>query len=136
MRSQYTTTTFCSRVRGALKRTVPKGAAPLMLQFTISVDLRCAEARLYEELHVEMTKRGFTNLLTSSDHRTVVMPRGHFNFEGDATRDQVLALIRSALKAMKLGAGVVVTQVAARTWSGLDDAARGPDNGQVEDVVP
>lgn len=98
-----------------------------MLQFTISVELYAAKSRDYQGLHEEMTKRGFTNTLTSSDRRTVVMPRGHFNFEGDVTKDEVLARVKSAVEILKHSAGIVVTQVAKRTWSGLIDVRREPD---------
>ena len=107
-----------------------------MRHFTISVDLHDVKPQHYQELHPEMTKRGFTNTLTSSDGRTVAMPRGHFSFEGDVTKEEVLARVKTALKVLKRTAGIVVTQSAARPWSGLMDVDIERDAGHAKDILP
>lgn len=120
-----------SRIARREHRGAREGAANPMLQFTVCVELRDAKPEHHRILHEEMGKRGFTNTLTSTDGRIVVMPRGGYNFEGDVTRDEVLTRTKAAVKVTTKTAGIVITQVAKRTWSGLNDSC-----SPVEDLDP
>lgn len=96
-----------------------------MTDFTTRVELHDnATWDEYEDLHSEMEKRGFTRTITSDDGVTYQLPWAEYNFEGQATRQQVLdhAKAAAAAAAPKRRRAILVTQSAGRKWIGLDKA--------------
>lgn len=90
-----------------------------MADFTTRVELHDADSDDYEKLHAAMERRGFTRWIQSDDGVKYDLPTAEYNFEGDKTRKEVLALAKEAAGTTNLRYGIIVTEANGRTWSGL-----------------
>jgi len=95
-----------------------------MSDFTTRVELHDAVWSDYVELHKAMAKQGFSQIITSDDGQTYELPPAEYNYSGNATRSQVLEKAKSAAATVKNSFGVLVTESAGRTWTGLRLAKR------------
>ena len=93
-----------------------------MPSFTVRVELHRADADDYERLHAEMEQERFKRTINSDDGVTYHLPTAEYNFSGNVTRQQVLDKAKKAAERTKKGYAVLVTESAARTWSGLGKA--------------
>lgn len=91
-----------------------------MASFTVRVELHNATRDDYEKLHGYMAKQGFKNAITSDAGTTYLLPPAEYNFEGSATRDQVLQGAKAAAALAKSSYAVLVTEATGRTWVGLN----------------
>ncbi len=71
-------------------------------------------------LHEAMEGAGFSRTFKHSDGTLYRLPDAEYNFEGDATADQVLNKAKSAAKQTDLEFSVLVTQVTLRRWHNLE----------------
>ena len=90
-----------------------------MAQFTVRIELREAEREEYDVLYEEMELRGFTTTITSNDDTTYQLPDAEYNYEGTATRKEVLAMAKAAASETGVDYSILVTQAAGRTWFNL-----------------
>jgi hypothetical protein len=90
-----------------------------MARFTVRVELHDATWEQYVELHKHMAAEGFTNVIASDDGVRYELPPAEYNFEGNSTKDQVLAKARNAAAKVVRAYAVLVTESAGRTWYGL-----------------
>ena len=72
-----------------------------MASFTVRIELHNANRENYEELHEQMATQGFKNTITSDSGASYYLPPAEYNFEGSATRDQVLQGAKSAAASVK-----------------------------------
>ncbi|MBR1132917.1 hypothetical protein [Bradyrhizobium iriomotense] len=93
-----------------------------MASFTTRVELHDADWSDYELLHKKMATQGFSRVVTSDDGKRYQLPPAEYNFDGSATRGEVLAKAKTAAAQVKTSYAVFVTESAGRTWSGLDAA--------------
>ena len=93
-----------------------------MPRFTVRVELHGADTWAhYEKLYESMAHQGFTDTLVTEQGR-VKMPPAEYNYEGTATRAEVLAKAQVAAGRVVTSYAVLVTESAGRTWSGLEKA--------------
>jgi hypothetical protein len=90
-----------------------------MTQFTTRVELHDADRSDYVSLHEEMRRRGFSTTISSDDGSVYELPPAEYNYEGTATRSDVLNKASQAAAAVKKSYAVLVTESAGRTWIGL-----------------
>lgn len=90
-----------------------------MANYTVRIELREAEREDYTVLYEELEARGFTDTITSDSGVTYQLPDAEYNYEGEATRKEVLAMAKSAAKETGVEYSVLVTQSAGRTWHNL-----------------
>lgn len=93
-----------------------------MPRFTVRVELHDADTWAhYEKLYEYMGREGFTDtLVTEQGH--VKMPPAEYNYEGSATRAEVLAKAQAAAGRVVTSYAVLVTESTGRAWSGLKKA--------------
>jgi len=94
----------------------------IMALFTVRVELREAEREDYAVLHEEMALRGFGDTITGSSGSTYQLPDAEYNYEGKATRAEVLAMAKAAAEETGVEYAVFVTEAAGRTWFNLRPA--------------
>lgn len=93
-----------------------------MAAFTTRVELHRAYEDDYEVLHAAMEERGFSRYITSDDGVTYHLPTAEYNYSGNKTRGQVLALAKAAAAETNKKYAVLVTESKGRTWYGLQKA--------------
>ncbi|WP_271618643.1 hypothetical protein [Bradyrhizobium sp. CCBAU 51745] len=93
-----------------------------MASFTTRVELHDADWSDYDLLHKKMAVQGFSRVITSDDGKRYQLPPAEYNFDGSASRADVLAKAKTAAAQVKTSYAVIVTESAGRTWSGLDAA--------------
>jgi hypothetical protein len=98
-----------------------------MATFTVRVQLKNVsndESEVYSDLHDEMRSRGFSRTITSDDGVTYDLPNAEYNFEGNKTRSEVLALAKAASKKAVMYTDneymILVTESKGRTWFGME----------------
>jgi len=69
-----------------------------------------------------MTFRGFTGTITNGDGDTFQLLGGEYNYEGQATRAEVMAKARAAAIETGVEYAVLVTESAGRSYYNLDEA--------------
>lgn len=93
-----------------------------MADFTIRIVLTDATWDEYEEMYGHLAAVGITDLITSDSGTTYRMPPAEYNYQGDATRAQVLEMAKAAAAKVVSKYAVLVTESKGRTWSGLEKA--------------
>jgi hypothetical protein len=89
------------------------------MKYTVRVELHRATNDDYEQLHAAMKNVGFSRFITSSDNVKYHLPTAEYNYEGDASRDQVLEKAKRAASTTGLSYAVLVTESNGRTWHNL-----------------
>ena len=92
-----------------------------MARFTTRVELR-KTPRDYNALHDEMEGRGFTRTIKNSKGKEYHLPPAEYNYEGEKTEKEVLALAVEAASAVDNDFEILVTKSDGRTWHELKDA--------------
>lgn len=90
-----------------------------MARFTVRVELHDASWEQYEKLYDEMAARGFIDTI-SYQGGTVKLPPAEYNFDGNATKEQVLEKAKDAAAQVVRKYAVLVTESNGRTWYGLE----------------
>ena len=93
-----------------------------MADFTIRIVLSDATWDQYEEMYEHLADVGITDLITSDNGTTYRMPPAEYNYQGDATRAQVLELAKDAAAKVVRKYSVLVTESKGRTWHSLEKA--------------
>ncbi len=91
-----------------------------MPTFTTRVELHKATNDDYEELHAAMERRGFSRFITGNGS-TYHLPTAEYNYSGDETKREVLALAKAAATETQKKFAVLVTESNGRTWIGLEE---------------
>jgi hypothetical protein len=86
-----------------------------MARFTTRVELHDEESSDYDKLHKAMERKGFTRTIVVGD-TTYHMPNAEYNYDGEATRDQVREKAVEAAKTVRPKFDVLVTESAGRCW--------------------
>lgn len=93
-----------------------------MPRFTVRVELHDADTWAhYDRLYEYMAQQGFTDILVTDQGR-FKMPPAEYNYEGNATRTEVLAKAKAAASCVVTSYAILVTESAGRTWHGLKKA--------------
>jgi hypothetical protein len=92
-----------------------------MARFTVRVELHNADWDDYVSLHKKMAGQGLTDTIDVTNGK-VKMPPAEYNYEGNATKEDVLAKAKAAASSVVTSYAVLVTESAGRTWHGLDQA--------------
>lgn len=90
-----------------------------MAKFTVRVELRDADREEYEILYEQMELRGFVDTITDSDGKIYKLPDAEYSYEGNVTREDVLAKAKAAAGMTGTEYSVLVTQSAGRIWFNL-----------------
>ncbi|MBN3755903.1 type V toxin-antitoxin system endoribonuclease antitoxin GhoS [Paraburkholderia sp. Tr-20389] len=90
-----------------------------MTKFTTRVELHDGESDDYEKLHGAMEKQGFSRYIADSKGNRYHLPTAEYNYDGTATRDEVLSKAKTAAKSTGLEFEVIVTESVARVWHNL-----------------
>ena len=91
-----------------------------MADFTIRIVLSDATWDEYEEMYQHLAAVGITDEITSDNGTTYRMPPAEYNYQGNATRAQVLELAKAAAAKVVRKYAVLVTESKGRTWHGLE----------------
>jgi hypothetical protein len=93
-----------------------------MANCTIRVELHDANWQHYTDLANDLARKGITDLIAAVNGVTYKMSPGEYNYEGNASIDDVVnAVVESANKTGKANA-VFVTEAVTRKWIGLQPA--------------
>jgi len=91
-----------------------------MAKFTIRIELHDATWDDYMEMYKHLEAQGITDIITSGDGTRYRMPPAEYNYEGTATRADVLALAKKSASKVVKSYAVLVTESSGRSWEGLD----------------
>lgn len=91
-----------------------------MAGFTVRVELHRATWDDYVALYEQLAAYGITDTITSDDGIAYRMPPAEYNYEGSATRDQVLETTKACAASVVRSYAVLVTEAVARSWHGLE----------------
>jgi hypothetical protein len=90
-----------------------------MSRFTIRVELHAATWQNYVDLARRLATHGIVDVIESNDGKRYKLPPAEYNYEGAATRDQILEVTRSCAASVVNSYGVLVTEAVGRAWQGL-----------------
>ena len=89
-----------------------------MARFTVRVELEDAAWEHYKRLHSLMSQRGMTDVIPTTTG-AVKLPPAEYNFDGPATKEQVLESAKAAASQVVRAYSVLVTESNGRIWHGL-----------------
>ncbi len=92
-----------------------------MARYTIRIELRDATWDDYEEMYKHLAAQGISDIIATDDGR-YKMPPAEYNYDGNATRAQVLDMAKAAAGKVVRSYAVLVTESNGRTWHGLAKA--------------
>ncbi len=92
-----------------------------MARYTIRIELHDASWDDYEEMYMHLTAQGITDIIASDDGR-YKMPPAEYNYDGSATRAQVLEMAKASAGKVARSYAVLITESNGRTWHGLPKA--------------
>ncbi len=90
-----------------------------MTQFTTRLELHNTSSEDYETLHEAMSNEGFSRQITSDEGVTYHLPTAEYDFRGSENRSSVLDKAKRAAASTGRSHGILVTELAGRTWMGL-----------------
>lgn len=93
-----------------------------MARYTIRIELHDATWNNYEEMYKHLAAQGITDIITSNDGARLKMPPAEYNYDGNATRAQVLEMAKTSASKVVRSYAVLVTESNGRTWYGLAKA--------------
>ena len=93
-----------------------------MSRYTIRVELHDASWQDYVDLARRLAAHGIVDVIRSDDGRTYKLPPAEYNYQGPATRDQILTVAKDCAASVVSSYAVLVTDAVARTWHGLKAA--------------
>lgn len=91
-----------------------------MARFTVRVELHGATWDDYAALYEQLAAYGITDVIASNEGIAYRMPPAEYNYEGLATRDQVLDAAKACAASVVRSYAVLVTEATARLWHGLE----------------
>ena len=92
-----------------------------MARFTIRVELNDATWEHYKRLYSLMSQQGMTDVIPTTKG-AAKLPPAEYNFEGAATKEQVLESAKAAASKVVRTFSVLVTESNGRVWHGLSAA--------------
>lgn len=90
-----------------------------MARYTIRIELHDAEWEQYEAMYEHLEAQGIIDIIEGGDGVRYKMPPAEYNYDGKATREQVLDMARSSASKVVRKYAVFSTESAGRTWHGL-----------------
>jgi hypothetical protein len=90
-----------------------------MANFLTRVELHGATWDDYEQLHSEMSSRGFSREIVADDGRTYQLPTAEYVSHGTLSLTDVRALAVEAATATGRRFGVIVAEFVRSGWQGL-----------------
>lgn len=90
-----------------------------MARFTVRIELHNATWDDYKEMYKHLEKQGITDVIAADDGQKYKLPPAEYNYEGNASRTQVLKMAKASAAKVSRSYAVVVTESAGRTWYGL-----------------
>lgn len=90
-----------------------------MATFLVRVELHGASGKDYDVLHVAMERVGFSRTIVSDTGVRYHLPTAEYEAVGNHTREEVLEAAKGAAGTTGKKFGVIVTQSAGQSWSGL-----------------
>lgn len=93
-----------------------------MARFTVRIELHSATWEEYEAMYTHLESAGFSDIVKNSKGVEYKMPPAEYNFDGDLTTDEVLALANACAAKVVASYAVLVTKTLQRRWSGLEKA--------------
>jgi len=93
-----------------------------MARYTIRIELHDATWDDYEEMYKYLAAQGIADIVTSDDGARYKMPPAEYNYDGNATRAQVLEIAKASAGKVVRSYAVLVTESNGRTWHGLAKA--------------
>lgn len=91
-----------------------------MARFTIRIELVNATWDQYKQMYAHLERQGIVDIISSDKGTTYRMPPAEYNYDGSATRDQVLEMAKSSASKVVPDYRVLVTESAGRTWHNLE----------------
>jgi hypothetical protein len=93
-----------------------------MTRYTTRVELHAAGNDDYETLHSAMEKQGFSRFVKNEDGKSYHLPTAEYNFDGSATRSEVLEKAKTAAEKTRRKFEILVTESNGRSWHNLEPA--------------
>lgn len=91
-----------------------------MARYTIRIELLDATWDEYETMYELLAKVGIVDSIADSSGATYRLPPAEYNYDGAATRTQVLEMAKSAASRVVRDYRVLVTESTGRTWHNLE----------------
>lgn len=92
----------------------------IMASFTTRVLLTADDSvAVYERLHSEMAIEGFARTIVSNDGIAYDLPHAEYNISSNLDKWGVLESAKRAAARVSVGAQILVTESAGRSWSNL-----------------
>lgn len=91
-----------------------------MARYTIRIELLDATWDEYEAMYELLAKVGIVDSIADSTGATYRLPPAEYNYDGTATRAQVVDMAKSAASAVVGKYRVFVTESAGRAWHNLE----------------
>lgn len=103
---------------------IPSTIDETMAKYTVRIELhKTAEnSSVYEILHDEMKKKGFTRTIKSTSNKVYYLPSAEYNIKSSLNIDEVTNIAWEVIKKTNHKGEVLVTEVLSRRWRGLDEA--------------
>ena len=89
-----------------------------MAHFTVRVEFHDGSMTHYLMLYKELAARSFADTI-EAEKVTYKLPTGEFNYEGNKTKDQVLALVKDAAARVFRSYSILVTESSGRRFFNL-----------------
>ena len=93
-----------------------------MSLFTIRVELHDASWSDYNALAKQLAQQGVVDVIRGDDGRTYKLPPAEYNYEGNATAEQVRDAVRRVANVTGRQNAVFVSDAICRSWAGLEFA--------------
>jgi hypothetical protein len=93
-----------------------------MAAFTIRVELFNATREQYAKLAQDLATKGIVDVIVADGGIRYKLPPAEYNFEGNATNEQVIEAVKASAAKVVAKYAVLVTNANSRLWNGLDRA--------------
>jgi hypothetical protein len=93
-----------------------------MARFTVRIELVNASWDQYKQMYAHLERHGIVDIITSDQGARYRLPPAEYNYDGNASRDQVLEMAKSSAAKVVRDYRVLVTESAGRTWHNLEKA--------------
>jgi hypothetical protein len=95
-----------------------------MARFTIRIVLHDSSWDDYITMYKHLAAYRITDTITSDNGTVYELPPAEYNYEGDATAQQVQETARQCAAKVAASYAVLVTEATTRTWIGLNVVKR------------
>ena len=103
-------------------RALRKNKFGFMSLFITRVELHGATERDYTNLHVAMSREGFSHVIVADNSSRYILPTAEYNMVSYGTSSDVLAAAQRAANSTGISSSILVTESTRTVWSNLPQA--------------